>query len=105
MAKLFTEVGFVTTVDKGNGIWEEQSSVRGYYGDLLRNSSARWQSADQINDNKLLSNNISIVADPFAFENFSSIRYVTIMGAKWKVDNIEIQYPRLILTTGGLYNA
>lgn len=105
MAKIFTEVGFVITEDDGTGVWEEKEIKRGYYGDLIRNPSSRWQSTDQINDNKLLSNNVSILADPFAFENFTSIRFVTIMGKKWKVDNIEIQYPRLILTTGGLYNA
>lgn len=105
MAKIFTEVGFVVTEDDGTGVWEEKESLRGYYGDLIRNPFSKWQSTDQINDNKLLSNSVSIVADPFAFENFTSIRFVTIMGKKWKVDNIEIQYPRLVLTTGGLYNA
>lgn len=104
MAKIFTEVGFVVTEDDGTGVWEEKEFKRGYYGDLVKNPSSRWQNTDQINDNKLLSNNVSILADPFAFENFTSIRFVTIMGKKWKIDNIEIQYPRLVLTTGGLYN-
>jgi len=27
------------------------------------------------------------------------------MGAKWKITNVEVQYPRLILTIGGVYHA
>ena len=51
-----------------------------------------------------ISNLISIIADPYAYKSFHSMRYVEFMGNKWKVANVEIQYPRLILTIGGLYN-
>lgn len=30
--------------------------------------------------------------------------YVTFMGAKWKISRVEVGYPRLILTIGGLYH-
>jgi hypothetical protein len=30
--------------------------------------------------------------------------YVEFMGAKWKISNVEVQYPRLILTIGEVYN-
>lgn len=106
MAKIFTEVGFVVTQDDGTGVWEEKRFERGYYGDLVKNTISKWQTAgNQINDNKLLSNNVSIIADPFAFENFTSIRYVTILGKRWTVDSVEVQSPRLLLITGGVYNA
>jgi hypothetical protein len=26
------------------------------------------------------------------------------MGANWKISNVEVHYPRLILTIGGVYN-
>ena len=42
--------------------------------------------------------------DPYAYEKFSSIVYAEFMGAKWKVTDIEVQHPRLILTIGGLWN-
>ena len=32
------------------------------------------------------------------------MRYVEFMGAKWKISSVEVQYPRLILTVGGVYN-
>jgi hypothetical protein len=29
---------------------------------------------------------------------------VEYMGTKWKVSNVEVKYPRLILSLGGVYN-
>lgn len=103
MAKWFGEIGFVVTKETSPGVWKEQVTKRNYYGDVFRNTR-RLQTADKINDDINISNEISIVADPFAYENFHSIRYVEFMGAKWKVSNIDVQHPRLILTIGGLYN-
>ena len=57
-----------------------------------------------INDNLNISNEFSIIADPFAYENFQNMRYIVFMGAKWKITSVEVQYPRLILTVGGVYN-
>ena len=59
---------------------------------------------DKLNDDVNISNEISIVADPFAYQNFHAMRYVEFMGAKWKISSVEVQYPRLILTVGGVYN-
>lgn len=103
MAKFFGNIGFATYVESAPGVVSEEIEVRAYYGDLLRNTR-RLQSADQVNDNINVANEISIVADPYANEHFYAMRYVEFMGAKWKVSNVEVQYPRLILTLGGLYN-
>jgi hypothetical protein len=74
-----------------------------YYGELIRNTR-RLQSSDQLNDNVSVANEVSIISDPFANENFHSMRYVEFMGAKWKITDVEVNYPRLILTIGGVYN-
>ena len=74
-----------------------------YYGDILRKTFKSQQSG-QVLDDINISNEISIIADAFAYENFQSMRYITFMKCKWKITNAEIQYPRLILTVGGLYN-
>jgi hypothetical protein len=47
---------------------------------------------------------ISIVADPFAIDNFYSMKWIEFMGAKWKIVTVDPQPPRLLLTLGGLYN-
>lgn len=104
MAKFFGNIGFNKgTVETSPGVWEQQIVERQYYGDLLRNSR-RLQQTDQLNDNINVSNEISIVSDPYANANFHSMRYVEFMGAKWKISNVEVQFPRLILTLGGVWN-
>ncbi|WP_243152130.1 hypothetical protein [Pseudoflavonifractor sp. 524-17] len=103
MAKFYGPVGYADTVETQPGVYEEQITERMYYGELIRNTR-RLQSAETLNDNVNVANEISIVADPFACLNFYRMRYVGFAGAKWKVTNVEVQYPRLILTIGGVYN-
>lgn len=103
MAKYCGKIGYATTVETTPGVWSEQIVERKYYGDLTRNSR-RLQSPDKVNDDVVITNQLSIVADPYAINNFHSMRYAEFMGAKWKVSDVEVQYPRLILTLGGVYN-
>lgn len=104
MAKFYGEIGYAETADgTSNGIWVEHITRRNYYGDLIRNSR-RLESSSNINDNINISNQISIIADPYANENFHAMRYAEFMGTKWKIVSVEVQYPRLILTLGGVYN-
>lgn len=104
MAKFYGEIGYAELVETSPGVWEEQiSTKRNYCGDLIRNSR-RLQASDSLNDNINISNEISIVADPFAYQNFHAIRYAAYMGTKWKITNVEVQYPRLLLTIGGVYH-
>ena len=103
MAKFYGAIGYAETVETAPGVWEEQITERNYYGELVRNTS-RFQVSDQVNDNVNIANEISVIADPFATRNFHAMRYVEFMGAKWKITNVEVRYPRLILTIGGVYN-
>ena len=103
MAKFFGKIGYAETEQTSPGVWEEKITEREYFGDLTRNTR-RLQSSGNLNDNIVVSNDISIVADPFANQNFHAMRYVEFMGTKWKISNVEVQYPRLILTLGDQYN-
>lgn len=103
MAKFYGKIGYAETVETAPGVWQEQITERDYFGDLNRNTRTA-QSSNQLNDNINISNEISILADPFANQNFHLMRYVEYMGTKWKITNVEVQYPRLILTVGGVYN-
>ena len=103
MAKFYGTIGFAETVETAPGVWTENIVNYNYFGDIIRNAR-RLQSSDQLNDDINISNEISIVADPYANQNFHSMRYVEFMGAKWKITNVEVRYPRLILTVGGVYN-
>lgn len=104
MAKFFGEIGYGVTEETRPGVWKEVMVKRHYYGDVLQ-YYRRWESkSGQLNDDLNLNNKISIVADPFAYDHFHQIRYVKWGDSKWKVSNVEVQYPRLILTIGGVYN-
>lgn len=103
MAKYYGAIGFGETVESKPGVWNEQITERNYYGDVLR-LSRRFQSTSNVNDDVNYSNQLSIVADPYALTHFQNIRYAVWMGAKWKISNIEVAYPRLILDVGGVYN-
>ena len=103
MAKCYGVIGYAVTKETAPGVWTEEIAEQSYYGDLTRNMR-RLQDSGDLNDDINVANEISIVADPYANANFHSMRYVAFMGAKWKISKVEVQYPRLILTLGGVYN-
>ena len=103
MAKFYGVIGYVVLTETKPGVWKEQVTERSYYGDLTRNTR-QLQPADKLNDNINVANEISIVADPFAYQNFHLMKYVEYMNAKWKIESVDVQYPRLVLSIGGVYN-
>lgn len=103
MAKFYGVIGYAETVETSPGVWTEQITERYYSGDVLK-VSKKWQTGESLNDDLVISNEISIVADPFAYNNFHNIRFVQWMGAKWKVNRMDIQRPRITLSLGGVYN-
>lgn len=103
MAKWYGVIGYSDTVEAEPGIWEEQVTERSYYGELIRNTR-RLQTTDKVNDDLTISNQISIVSDPYAINNFHAMKYAVLWGTKWKITSVEVQYPRLILEVGGVYN-
>ncbi len=101
-------VGFSWTEERlidgeASGIFDTHTEERHYKGDVL-NMSYGFQKNNQVNDDAKVSKRISFVADPFAFSHFPGITYVVWMGFKWEVTNVEVNYPRLILSVGGIYN-
>lgn len=103
MAKFYGNVGYVETVYNNDGIWALKTTVRKHAGEILT-SSRRYDNGQSVNDDLTLSSRLSIVADSFAKANFSMIKWVELWGVKWKVTNIEVLYPRLILSFGGVWN-
>ena len=75
MAKFYGKIGYAVTIETEPGVWVDQIAERSYYGDVIRNVR-KLQTSDQVNDDINISNEISIVADPFAYQNFHSMRYV-----------------------------
>ena len=104
MAKFYGAIGFAEQVEEKPGDWRDHIVDRKYSGDFVRNFG-KTQSSDKVNDDINIDCQISILSDPYANENFHSMRYAEFMGTKWKITSVEVQYPRLILTIGGVYNA
>jgi hypothetical protein len=103
MSKFFGQIGFALSVDDGYGVWKDEITERTYKGDIVRNTR-RWERSEYLNDDLAITNNISVVADSFCIENLSVMKYVKWRGSYWKITNVEIQEPRIILTLGGVYN-
>ena len=103
MAKFYGKVGYGISKETAPGVWVDEIVERPYYGELVRNTR-KMQMSDKVIDDINIANEISILADPFARDNFQYMRYVEFMGVKWKVTTVDVQFPRLILSIGGLYN-
>lgn len=103
MAKFYDVIGYATQTEVIPGSWADVIVERYYRGDVLQNQN-RWAAGDKVNDDLALTNRLSIIADPYAYENLSRIKYIRWMGTRWKVQNMEILRPRIIITTGGPYN-
>lgn len=105
MSKFYGEIGFGVAEQKETspGVWEVETVSRRYYGDILNNIFRNQANSNTINDDIVITNRISIIADPYAHNNFHEIKYVVWKNHKWKVVSVEEQYPRLILSLGGIY--
>lgn len=102
--KYYGKIGYVENVETSPGVWTESKVIeRVYTGDIIRNTRRR-DSGENLNDDINISNEISIVADSFANQNFHLLRYAEWMGTRWKITNVDVQPPRLILSLGGVYN-
>ena len=106
MPKFYGPVGYAEPKEgtgEHEGVVEDAIVEYKYFGDVLRNTR-KWESGSDILDNLRVNNQISIMADAYAYEHFFAIKYVEWMGTRWVVTNVEVQRPRLLLTIGGVYN-
>lgn len=103
MAKYYGKIGFIETKEVRPGVWKAEVTERNYYGDILRHNK-RFDTGQSVNDDLNINNEISIVADPYAYNHFYQMRYIEFCGTLWRVTSVDVQRPRLVLTIGGVYN-
>lgn len=102
--KFYGRVGFWSeSVEVKPGVFRSCIIEKPYLGDVKWNNR-HYQTTENQNDDLRLNSQISILADLYAQKNFSSIRYVIWNDIKWRVTNVEVGYPRITLTIGGVYN-
>lgn len=104
MAKFCGPIGYAIPVEVRPGVYKDRIEERRYYGDVVRNIQRLTASPESTNDDLNVNVQISIVADPFANNHAGFMKYVSFMGANWKITSVEPQPPRLILSVGGVYN-
>lgn len=104
MAKWHGKIGYSIPTQSSPGVWKNQDDVKSYSGDVSRIWSQWSANPESTNDELSLNHQVSIVADPFAYQNFHSMKWIEFMGTKWKITKVEVQYPRLLLTIGGVWN-
>lgn len=103
MAKYYGKIGFATQVETRPSVWVPTIEERYYAGDLYKNYTKQ-KNAESAVDDFTIANDISIVADPYALNHFSSMKYVEFMGTLWEVQSVMVEYPRLRISFGGTYN-
>lgn len=103
MARFHGNIGFVETTEITPGVWQEIATERTYYGDVTKNRM-NWVAGSGLNDDIQIVNVISVVADSYANSSIGNMRYVLWNGTRWKLSSIEVQYPRVLLTIGGVWN-
>lgn len=103
MAKFYGKIGYAIPKEPSPGIHTEEIVEKEYYIDIIRNGRDL-QNSGSVNDNISINNSFSIIANPYATENYFLMRYIVFNGAKWKITKVDVLSPRLILYVGGLYN-
>lgn len=103
MAKFSGKIGYAITTETKPGVWTKVITEKNHYGDVIKDM-IQWRSTDKVNDDLVISNKISIVANSFAIENMGYMKYVLLNGTKWLITSVGDDRPRLTLTLGGVYN-
>ena len=103
MNKWYGKIGFVERVETVPGVWKDVVTERNYYGDVLRNYKS-WHDKQEVNEDIEVNNRIKIIADPYAYNHFHSMKYIEFYGSLWITKAVEPNYPFLTITIAGLYN-
>jgi len=104
MGKYSGVIGFgEQTVETSPGVWESTNVEKQVFGDIYKDT-LRTEKTENVNDNISINMIISFLADSYANENFPLIKYASYRGTRWKVTSVAVEFPRLVLTLGGVYN-
>jgi len=103
--KFYDAIGYGVSAERpeGSGVYDDVIEERKLFGEVIRNTRAL-REGDKVNNDLSIGNRFSVIADPYANENFENIRYVMWKNRRFLVTDIEFSPPRLILTPGGVYN-
>lgn len=105
MAKFRGTIGFVIDdVEVSPGIYKTEIIERTYTGDIYRDSKRMTDSSSTTNQSVSLSISFNFLTDNFAIDYLYAMSYLIFRGKKWSISTLELKYPRMEITLGGLYN-
>lgn len=104
MNRFYDKVGYAIQEETRPSVWEDRITEQLYYGELVNKGYRDNYVADNVHQDLRLDSDIEIIANPFAIQHFSKIRYVCYGGTRWIVTGVRPDYPRIHLTIGGIYN-
>lgn len=102
MAKYYGKIGFAISEETKPGVWTDRIIEKIYSGEI-QNVYRRWEKSEYLNDDLRYNIELSMLCDSFVIENGHKIKYIVYAGSKWKANSINIEYPRVKITLGGLY--
>lgn len=103
MAKYYGKIGYFVSEEVKPGVWKDNIIEKDVKAELVR-VIRNFDNTNKYNPDINVSNQFSIVANPYALSNYQHIRYFKYLGTAWTVKSVEVQYPRLLLNLGGVYN-
>lgn len=105
-SKCSIKIGFGETIEypENSGIFKEFITEKKYKGSVVGGLHRRLNLSDKENHDLDLSCKIQVLMNTYIASRFSSIRYVEYMGVKWTVEALDILYPDIEMTLGGIYH-
>lgn len=103
MGKFCGAIGYSIQEETRPGVWTNVITEKKVFGETIK-VNFRTERSENLNDNLSISSQVSFIANAYARENFQFIKYCKFKGVLWKVVSIDVEFPRIILTLGGIYN-
>ena len=103
MSKFYGIIGYEVLDESIPSVWTPTIVERQVAGELIKNHH-RLENGVGVNDDVTFSNDLSILADPYARDHFQNMRYILWHGQRWKIIGVSVEWPRLKLTIGGVWN-
>lgn len=100
--KWYGNIAFSNQVETEPDVFEERLIKKKFMGDFISVRKSNDMSSS-INVDLSVSNQLSVLMDPFLQNNFHNIVYVEFNGGKWTVSSVELKERRLLLSFGKLY--
>lgn len=86
------------------GVHDDVIIEKRFRGDVVRVPSSGPDEGQKVNDNLRVGVTLSVVAGAYHSTHVHAMRYISWQGQLWKVSNVDVAFPRLIIRLGGLYH-